>query len=129
MERGLNECDFGEWTGKKLSVLAKKPAWTTVQRAPSTFRFPGGESFVEMQSRMWATVSTLVARHPGQTIILVSHADPIKAVLTYAQGVPLDLFQRTVISPCSLSAVVLGHDMPIVLCVNATGSLSELRPS
>src|SRR3954451_13742644 len=59
-ERGLNECDFGSWTGEPLRDLAKRPEWRTVQRYPSGFRFPGGESFVEMQARMVAALSRLV---------------------------------------------------------------------
>ena len=47
VDRGLIECDFGEWTGAELAKLAKLPEWQIVQRAPSTFRFPGGESFQE----------------------------------------------------------------------------------
>src|SRR5256884_255082 len=46
-ERGLLECDFGEWTGQDLKALMKLPEWGTVQRWPSGFRFPGGESFPE----------------------------------------------------------------------------------
>ena len=65
-DRGLLECDFGEWTGKKLADLAKKPEWTTVQRNPSGFRFPGGESFLEMQTRMASALARLVALHPGR---------------------------------------------------------------
>ena len=52
INRGLLECDFGDWTGKKLDALRKLPEWTTVQRYPSGFRFPGGESFAEMQTRI-----------------------------------------------------------------------------
>jgi probable phosphoglycerate mutase len=59
----------------------------------------------------------------------VSHADPIKAAVTYAQGVPLDLFQRTVISTCSVSALAIGAGAPLVLCVNSTSSLKDLAPS
>ena len=129
VERGLLECDFGDWTGKTLASLSKKPEWRTVQHAPSAFRFPNGESFVEMQLRIWQTVERLAARHPGETIVLVSHADPIKAAVTFAQGVPLDLFQRTVISTCSVSALLLGSGSPIVLSVNNTGSLKELIAS
>jgi len=128
-QRGLLECDFGTWTGKRLSTLRRRAEWHAVQHAPSTFRFPGGESFAEMQQRMWSTVTELAARHRNQTIVLVSHADPIKALVTQAQGVPLDLFQRTVISPCSVSAVVITESAPVVLCVNNTGSLKELHPS
>ena len=129
LNKGLLECEFGEWTGKSLTTLSRKAEWSQVQNAPSTFRFPGGESFTEMQLRMWTTLETLAAKHRGKTIVAVSHADPIKAAVTYAQGVPLDLFQRTVISPCSVTALVIGSGRPIVLCVNSLGTLSELRPS
>ena len=128
-ERGLLECDFGDWTGKTLSSLRKKPEWRSVQNSPSTFRFPQGESFTEMQLRMWTTLERLAHSHEGQTIVVVSHADPIKAAVTYAQGVPLDLFQRTVISTCSVSAMMLSGSSPVVLSVNNTGSLKELIAS
>jgi probable phosphoglycerate mutase len=129
VERGLSECDFGRWTGKKLSLLRRKAEWRTVQNSPSTFRFPEGESFSEMQQRVWASLEKLAARHRGRTIVAFSHADPIKAAVTYAQGVPLDLFQRTVISPCSVSVLVLGSSGPTVLSVNNTESLKDLSAS
>ena len=129
IDRGLLECDFGDWTGKKLATLSRRVEWRAVQNAPSTFRFPEGESFSEMQQRIWSSLERLATRHRNRTIVVVSHADPIKAAVTYAQGVPLDLFQRTVISPCSLSAITFTDSTPIVLCVNNTGSLKGLSPS
>jgi probable phosphoglycerate mutase len=125
-ERGLLECDFGEWTGAKLSVLAKRPEWATVQRNPSGFRFPGGESFLEMQTRMTQTLAGLAARHPGETVVAVSHADPIKAVIAQAAGTPLDLFQRLTVAPCSISALAYTSGGPFVLTVNSTASLQAL---
>ena len=128
--KGLIEADFGKWTGKNLSALRKLPEWKTVQSYPSGFRFPGGESFPEMQTRMTGAVTELVAKHPGETIVAVSHADTIKAAVADAQGTPLDLFQRIVISPCSVSAVMYTATGPIVLSVNSTGDdLSTLVPS
>jgi probable phosphoglycerate mutase len=129
VERGLLECDFGTWTGRKLSLLYKKAEWRAVQHAPSTFRFPEGESFGEMQQRIWKTLEKFAERHRNRTIVVVSHADPIKAAVTYALGVPLDLFQRTVISTCSVSAIAFTNATPIVLSVNNTGTLSDLIPS
>lgn len=126
IERGLLECDFGDWTGAELKELSKLPEWQTVQRHPSGFRFPHGESFVELQARLAATVERLVARHPGEVIVAVSHADPIKIAVGDALGVPLDLVQRTVISTCSVSAVSYGRNMPVVLTVNSMGDLSPL---
>lgn len=121
VERGLLECDFGTWTGKALKDLAKLPEWKTVQRYPSGFRFPDGESFVEMQSRITTTLGRLVAKHPGQTIVAVSHADPIKAAVADALGTHLDLFQRIVITPCSVTAIWFASEGPAVLTTNSTG--------
>ncbi|MFZ9482475.1 MAG: MSMEG_4193 family putative phosphomutase [Ilumatobacteraceae bacterium] len=119
--KGLLEADFGEWTGAELKSLMKLPEWTTVQRAPSTFTFPGGESFSAMQARMVAALDELRSRHPGGTIVCVSHADPIKAAVAHAMGTHLDLFQRIVISTCSVSAIAYTAGGPVVLTVNSTG--------
>lgn len=128
--KGLIEADFGKWTGKKLSDLNKLPEWKTVQRYPSGFRFPGGESFPEMQSRMVDTVHELVAAHPGETIVATSHADTIKAAVAQALGTHLDQFQRIVIGQCSVSAVLYTAGGPVVLAVNSMGDdLSSLVPS
>ena len=126
---GLLECDFGDWTGAQLKSLYKKPEWRTVQRNPSGFRFPGGESFTEMQTRMTGAIDRLRAAHPGETVVAVSHADPIKAAVAHALGTHLDLFQRIVVSPCSVSAVLYSADGPVVLAVNSTGDLTALAPS
>ena len=108
----------------------KLPEWKQVQRYPSGFRFPGGESFVDMQTRMIDTVARLVDTHRGNVVVAVSHADPIKAVVAHAVGTHLDLFQRIVVSPCSVTAVAYGANSPVVLCVNSTGrDLSTLAPS
>ena len=130
IERGLFECDFGEWTGAELKKLMKLPEWQTVQRAPSTFRFPGGESFTEMQTRMVTALDKLRAAHPGGTIVCVSHADTIKAAVAHAMGTHIDLFQRIVISPASVSAITWHAGGPVVLAVNSTGRpLTELKPA
>lgn len=131
VDRGLLEADFGEWTGAELKGLMKLAEWSTVQRAPSTFRFPGGESFAEMQHRIVGALDRLRAAHAGGTVVCVSHADPIKAAVAHALGTHLDLFQRIVISTCSISALAWpAGGAPIALTVNSTGgSLAELRPS
>jgi probable phosphomutase (TIGR03848 family) len=124
--RGLIEADVGDWTEKSLARLYKTKEWPTVQRWPSGFRFPGGESFTEMSTRSMTAVLALVDDHPGQTVVAVSHADPIKAIVAAAAGIPLDLMQRLVISPCSVSALLFTAGGPAILSVNSTGSLSDL---
>jgi probable phosphoglycerate mutase len=127
--RGLLEVDIGEWTGWELKKAAKTDEWKTVQKRPSAFRFPGGESFLEMQGRIVDTIERIRADHPGATVIAVSHADPIKAAAADAVGTPLDLFQRIVISPCSVTAILYGDSSPITLTVNSTGDLKALAVS
>jgi len=132
IERGLLEADFGDWTGAELKALAKQPEWKSVQLRPSRFRFPGGESFAEMQLRICAAIDRLVLAHPGKVVVAVSHADPIKAYVAQTMGCHLDLFQRIVVSPCSVTAVAHGGDgaFAMVLCVNSTGrDLTSLAPS
>tara|TARA_B100000929_G_C15505951_1_gene418868 strand:+ start:2391 stop:3032 length:642 start_codon:yes stop_codon:yes gene_type:complete len=122
--QGLNECDFGDWTGRRLRDLSKLKSWSTIQKKPSSFRFPNGESFTEMQNRMLKTVDKILERHPGETVVCVSHADPIKAILASAVGTPLDLFQRIVVGPCSTSVVLYTKERPLVLTLNSNGNFN-----
>lgn len=125
---GALEADYGEWTGGKLVDLAKTDLWKTVQRAPSRARFPGGESMTEMQARIVGCLEAVVADHPGDMVVVVSHADPIKAAIAHYTGLHLDQFQRIVVSPASVTAFQLSaHGAAMVKC-NDTGNLDELRP-
>jgi probable phosphoglycerate mutase len=119
IDRGLLECDFGEWTGQRLDRLSKRPEWEIVQRHPSAFRFPGGESFIELQARITGALARLVAQHPGRVVVAVSHADPIKAAVAHALGMPLDLFQRLVIGTASITAIAYGRTNAAILTVNS----------
>ena len=129
VDKGLLEADIGEWTGQELKAVSKLPEWKGVHSYPSGFRFPGGESFVEMQSRTVGALDRLRKAHPGQTIVAVSHADTIKAAVAHALGTHLDLFQRIVISPCSITAIAYGDGGPTVLSVNSVGDVKALKPS
>lgn len=127
VERGLSEVDIGKWTGLSLKQARRRPEWHSVQRYPSGFRFPGGESFAEMQGRMTATLHRLVERHAGEIVVAVSHGDPIRAAVAHALGLHLDLFQRVVIDPGSVTAVAYFRDGPAVLTVNSLdGDLGRL---
>ena len=125
---GVIEADYGGWTGGKLGDLVKEDLWRTVQRAPSRARFPDGESLAEMQVRMVAALEDVVAQHPGEIVVVVSHADPIKSAIAHYTGAHLDHFQRIVVSPASVTVFQLSaHGAAMVKC-NDTGSLEELVP-
>jgi probable phosphomutase (TIGR03848 family) len=125
---GVLEADYGEWTGQKLADLAQTDLWKVVQRAPSRAVFPGGEGLAAMQARMVAALEAVVVEHPGELVVVVSHADPIKAAIAHYTGVHLDLFQRIMVSPASVTAFAFtAHGVAMLKC-NDTGSLDELRP-
>lgn len=127
LEPGLNEVQIGRWTGLSLAKVRRKPEWQSVLRHPSGFRFPDGESFPEMQARVVEALQRLCERHPDQTIVAVSHGDPIKAAVAFALGVPLDLFNRIVIAPASVTAIAFRASGPFVLTVNSSdGDLAGL---
>ena len=124
---GVLEADYGEWTGRKIADLAKTDLWKVVQRTPSRASFPGGEGLAAMQTRMVTTLDGVVAAHPGELVVVVSHADPIKAAIAQYTGVHLDLFQRIVVSPASVTAFEFSpHGVAMVKC-NDTGALDELE--
>lgn len=133
-DKGLTECDYGEWQGRALSSLAKEPLWKTVQAQPSAAVFPGGESMTAMQARAVAAVrrrdAALEAEHgPGAVWVAVSHGDIIKSVLADALGMHLDLFQRLHVDPASVSIIRYTATRPFVLASNThAGDLSWLAP-
>jgi probable phosphomutase (TIGR03848 family) len=121
IDRGLGEVDYGEWTDRPLAQLRRLKLWRTIQQAPSRVTFPGGESIRAAQARAVEATERIAAAHPGETVVLVSHADIIKAVLAHHLGMGLDLFQRLVISPASSSIILLPEGSPpAVLSINDT---------
>jgi probable phosphoglycerate mutase len=122
------EVDYGKWTGKKIKKLSKKKRWPTIQFYPSGASFPGGETMYGMQSRMVQAVHRLVAKHSEQTIAVVGHADLIKAAIAHYLGVHFDLFQRIMISTCSITVVNFTPMGPRVLTVNDTNH-NPARPA
>lgn len=131
-EPDVLECDYGRWSGKKLKKLANEPLWPVVQAHPSAVTFPGGESMLGAATRAiaacrsWATIGNEQAGNAA-VVVIVSHADIIKAVLADALGMHLDMFQRLVVEPASVSIINYTPVRPFVELVNGTpDSLSAL---
>jgi probable phosphomutase (TIGR03848 family) len=133
-DKGLTECDYGEWQGRPLRELAKLPLWKTVQSQPSAVTFPDGESMTQMQARAVDAVrrrdAAIAAEHgEGAVCVAVSHGDVIKSVLADALGMHLDLFQRIQVDPASISVIRYTDARPYVLASNThEGDLGWLAP-
>lgn len=123
-DQRLGECRYGRWEGQELKRLVKDPLWRIVQTHPSAVTFPGpdGEALRDTQARAVDAVRDWNARlGPDATYAVVSHGDVIKAVVADALGLHLDLFQRIVVDPCSLTVVRYTDLRPFVERLNDTG--------
>jgi probable phosphomutase (TIGR03848 family) len=133
-ERGITECDYGDWAGRPIKELAKEKLWSLVQTQPSAAVFPNGEAMTAMQARAVAAVRRLDSAFedehgPGAVWVAVSHGDVIKSVLADALGLHLDLFQRLHVDPASISIVRYTASRPYVLASNThAGDLAWLVP-
>lgn len=126
-EPGVVEVDYGEWQGGNLKELSKLPEWQLVQHAPSSFRFPGGETLYEVQNRAVGTLETLRARHPNQVVAIYSHGDVIRTTLAHYLGIPMDLFQRVLIDTASMSGLVFHGMRSAVLFMNYRAQLPKFE--
>ncbi len=125
----VGEVRYGDWEGKRIKKLAKKPLWHVVQHYPSRMRFPSGESLLEVQFRGVQAIERLSRTHKNEAIVIVSHADLIKLVLSHYLGVHIDLFQRIVISPASTSVLHLSdRGFVHVIRINDDGPLPSFAP-
>jgi probable phosphomutase (TIGR03848 family) len=135
VEPRLGEARYGDWTNRPLKDLARTRLWRVVQDHPSAAVFPGpdGESMAALQARAVAAVrdhdrEVQDAAGDAGVWMAVSHGDVIKAVLADALGMHLDLFQRIVVDPGSVSIIRYTERRPFVLRTNDTaGSLEWLR--
>ena len=122
---GLIETDVGDWQGKKTSKLRRLKIWPELQLNPSRFCFPGGERIEDAQHRFVEEIEFLAEKHdPGDMLVCVSHADPIKLVVTYYIGLPLDMYQRLNVFPASITALSVGEFGSQLLVMNYDLSLN-----
>lgn len=106
---GLDEIDFGEWTGARFSDLEGDQAWDRWNEARGSARCPGGESMAEAVERARAAVEAIAADHDGETVVAVTHCDIIRGLLAHYLGMPLDNVLRFDVDPASVSALELGR--------------------
>lgn len=123
----LGEVRIGEWTGRTIEELSKTEEWLTIRFYPSGLAIPGGETMYEMQARVVAELEAIRRAHPGATVAVVSHADVIKAAVAHYIGLHLDLFQRLVVYPASLTAFQFNQFGPRLVLFNDSGTIDVLR--
>jgi probable phosphomutase (TIGR03848 family) len=116
---GLGETRYGRWEGQSISRLRRLKLWSQMQTAPSLVTIPEGDSCRELQARIVGELERIMSRHSG-AVACFSHADPIKLALAHYLGQPLDLFQRLVIEPASVSTLLIQDGRVRVQSINDT---------
>ncbi|QTD97520.1 histidine phosphatase family protein [Streptomyces cyanogenus] len=132
-EERIGECDYGDWSGRKLAELKDEPLMEVVQAHPSAAAFPGGESMRAMQTRAAEAVREWNARvereHGADAVYLMcSHGDIIKSLVADALGLHLDLFQRISVEPCSVTVIRYTRLRPFLVRLGDTGDFASLAP-
>jgi probable phosphoglycerate mutase len=123
---GLNEVNFGDWTGRTFQSLADDPLWSRFNTHRSTAQVPGGDSMIETQIRIVRELHRLTANHRDDRVAVVTHADIIKAALARFATIHLDFIKNIEISPGSVSVVTTDEDESRLLTTNSVANFSEL---
>lgn len=118
IEPRITEIDYGGWTGRYFEAMAGDPAWGLYNTVRSVARPPAGEMLIDVQQRAVSALLDMHARHPGETVAVVSHGDVLRAILQYFLGMPIDFVLRLELSPARISILQIGAGAPRVLQVN-----------
>lgn len=113
----VNEIDYGQWTGKSIEELSADSEWKLFNQQKGRIRVPGGEAMVEVVSRMSLIIEKLRRSFEGN-VIIVSHGDPIKSVISHYAGVPLDFMNHFDIQPASISTMAIDDYGAKILSIN-----------
>lgn len=117
-EPALDEVDFGEWTGRTFLELEADPRWRLWNESRATQRAPGGESMLEVQTRILAHLARQRARHHGRCIVLITHAELIRCALLHYMGAPLDAWRGIEIGPACVSTLDIDDGGAQVVTLN-----------
>lgn len=114
----LDEIDFGDWTGRAFDALAGDPDWHHWNAHRVSATPPRGESMAAAQARVIAYLEALAARHPGESVAVVTHCDIIRAALAHVLGLSLDAVHRFDVDPASISSIAMGDWGARIMSIN-----------
>jgi probable phosphoglycerate mutase len=119
IDEGLQEVDFGIWSGQTLKQFARKKMWQTVMTRASQAQCPGGESYTAARDRVVAAVEHIRMQTPeGSVAVCVSHCDTLRLALTHYLHMPLDEFHRLTLDPASVTILCFASNQVRVGYIN-----------
>jgi broad specificity phosphatase PhoE len=116
----LDEIDVGDWSGMEFDVLSHDRQWHAWNSRRGSVIPPGGEGMRELQHRVVSHIEA-IGRLPIRGAVLVSHAEPIRAVLMHYRGIALDDFARVDVSPASINTITVQRGVAAVTPLECLG--------
>lgn len=117
---GLDEVDFGDWTGCSFAELAGDPGWDDWNARRGGACPPAGETMAAAAQRIVDEIERVAAAQAGGAVALVSHCDMIRAAVAHYLGLPLDHLLRFDIDPASITRLLVGSWGARVAALNET---------
>lgn len=122
---GLRESDIGAWTGLTWEeITARFPEQVAAMFAGQDVRRGGGETNRELAERLILAVDAIIARHPGQTVLVVSHGAALRSLIAEVIGASLSQLHRIAIGGnTAISVVRMEHGALRLVSYNDTAHL------
>lgn len=126
----IKEANAGVWEGKSWDEIGA--TWPKERAAhdedPGANGYPGGETFGQVRDRSAPAFEALARRHPGQTILAVSHNVVNRALVAHWTGIPLKYARRIPQYNAAYNVVIFDNGSVKVRTINCAGHLAGLIP-
>ena len=114
----LTEIGVGSWEGRYWTELSEDLSRRNLYARPEETRPPGGETLREVQSRAVAVVERTRGEHHSDAVVLVSHADVVRAIVAHYLGFELRTVRQVRIDHASLTALEIQGPLTDLLFLN-----------
>jgi broad specificity phosphatase PhoE len=125
---GFIDIDYGAWQGLSLmEARSHDPQlYSLWLESPHLAVFPHGEGLDRVRSRAVDAVENILASHPEQPVVLVSHKVVCKVLMCSFLGLELSQFWQVEQHTCAINEVEIGVHSPVVKLLNDTCHLRDM---
>lgn len=103
----FDEVDFGEWSGRSFAELARDARWQHWNTHRAIAATPAGDTMVRVRERASAALRSLGEEFADRTIVVVTHAEVIRAVQLRARHIPARSYWTLAVPPASMHVLLL----------------------
>ena len=126
---GIIDIDYGEWQGLSPEEVAAKDGglYSKWLESPHKVKFTGGESLAAVRERAASAVDGLIAQHPKETVVLVSHKVVCQILILSLLGLDNSHFWQIAQDVCAINLFEVRGGVPSALSLNDTCHLKRLN--